>query len=49
MQYTNDPVDGMVDDIKGTAGVLAKVLFAGFNIVFILVIGFILVSNLAIQ
>jgi hypothetical protein len=49
MQYTNDPVDGMVDDIKGTAGLLAKVLFAGFNIVFILVIGFILVSNLAIQ
>lgn len=47
MQYTNDPVDGMVDEIKGTAGVLAKVLFAGFNLVFIVIIGVILVSNFA--
>ena len=49
MQYSNDPIEGMVDEIKGTAGVLAKVLFAGFNIVFIIVLGIILVSNLTIQ
>lgn len=49
MQYHNDPVDVMVDDIKGTAGVLAKMLFAGFNLVFIVVLGIIIVSNLAMQ
>lgn len=48
MQCNNDPIEGMVDDIKGTAGVIAKVVFAGFNIVFIVVIGIILVSNFAI-
>jgi hypothetical protein len=47
MQYTNDPVDGMVDEIKGTAGILAKVLFAGFNLIFVVIIGVILVSNFA--
>ena len=47
MQYNNDPVDGMVDEIKGTAGILAKVLFAGFNLVFVVIIGVILVSNFA--
>jgi hypothetical protein len=45
MQYTNDPIDGLVDEIKGTAGVLTKILFAGFNVVFIVVLGLILVSN----
>ena len=47
MQYHNDPVDVMVDDIKSTAGVLAKLLFAGFNLVFIIVLGILIVSNLA--
>jgi hypothetical protein len=47
MQYTNDPVDGMVDEIKGTAGILAKVIFAGFNLIFVVIIGVILVSNFA--
>ena len=47
MQYNNDPVDGMVDEIKGTAGILAKVLFAGFNLIFVVIIGVILVSNFA--
>ena len=49
MQYSNDPIESMVDDIKGTAGVIGKVVFAVFNIVFIVVIGIILVSNFAIQ
>ncbi|MFC1997100.1 hypothetical protein ACFLXI_05770 [Chloroflexota bacterium] len=49
MQYNNDPVDGMVDDIKGSAGILAKVLFAGFNIVFLVVLGVVLVSNLSVN
>jgi hypothetical protein len=47
MQYPNDPIDNMIKDIKGTTGILAKVLFAGFNVVFILILGLILVSNFA--
>jgi len=47
MQYTNDPIDGLIDEIKGTTGVLAKVLFAGFNLVFFVIVGIILVSNFA--
>ena len=47
MQHTHDQVDGMVDEIKGSAEILAKVLFAGFNIVFLVIIGVILVSSLA--
>ena len=49
MEYTNDPVEGMVDDIREPADVLAKVLFAGFNIVFIVVLGIILITNLAMH
>ena len=49
MEYTNDPIDGLIDEIKGTTGILARVIFAGFNIVFIVVLGIILVSNLAFQ
>jgi hypothetical protein len=45
MQYTNDPIDDLVSDIKGTTGVLAKVIFAGFNLVFLVILGIILVSN----
>jgi hypothetical protein len=48
-QYVNDPVDEMVEDIKGSADVLAKVLFAGFNIVFLVVLGIILISNLTLH
>ena len=47
MQYSNDPIDDLVNDIKGTTGVLAKVIFAGFNLVFFVILGIILVSNLA--
>jgi len=46
MEYTTDQIDSMVDEIKGSADVLAKVLFAGFNIVFLVVLGVILISNL---
>lgn len=46
MAYSNDPIESLVDDIKGTTGILAKVIFAGFNLVFIVVLGIILVSNL---
>ena len=49
MEYTTDQIDGMVDEIKGSADVLAKVLFAGFNIVFLVVLGVILISNLAVN
>jgi hypothetical protein len=45
MQYSNDPIDDLVNDIKGTTGVLAKVIFAGFNLVFFVILGIILVSN----
>ena len=48
MHYTSDPVDNMVDDIKGTAGMLGKILFAGFNLVFIVILGVLLVSNIAL-
>jgi hypothetical protein len=46
MEYTTVQIDVMVDEIKGSADVLAKVLFAGFNIVFLVVLGVILISNL---
>ena len=52
MRYTanaNDQVDGMVDNIKDSTNLLAKVLFAGFNIVFLVVIGVILVSTLTLH
>lgn len=45
MEYNTDPIDYMVDDIKGSADVLAKVIFAGFNIVFLVILGVILVTN----
>jgi hypothetical protein len=45
--YAEDPVDEVVEDIKGSAEVLAKVLFAGFNIVFLVILGIILISNLS--
>jgi hypothetical protein len=48
MQNPNDPIDNMIEEIKGTTGILAKVLFAGFNVVFILILGLILVSNFAL-
>lgn len=47
MQYSNDPIESLVNDIKGTTGVLAKVIFAGFNVVFVVILGIILVSNFA--
>ena len=49
MEYTSDQIESLVNDIKGTTGFLAKVLFAGFNLVLIIVLGVILVSNLAIH
>lgn len=49
MEYTNDPIDGLVDEIKGTAEILAKVLFAGFNLVFVILLGVIIISNFAAQ
>jgi hypothetical protein len=48
MQYSNDPIENLVNDIKGTTGVLAKVIFAGFNLVFIVILGIILVTNFAL-
>ena len=49
MEYTNDPIDGLVDEIKGTAEILAKVLFAGFNLVFVILLGVIIISNFGTQ
>ena len=49
MEYTNDPLEDLVDEIKGTAEVLAKVLFASFNIVFLILLGVIIISNMSIQ
>lgn len=45
MEYNTDQIDYLVDDIKGTSDVLAKVIFAGFNIVFLVILGVILVTN----
>lgn len=47
MEYSTKQVDAMVDDIKDSAEVLAKVIFAGFNIVFLVVLGVILITNLS--
>jgi hypothetical protein len=33
MQLNFEPIDKVFDEIKGTAGFLAKFLFAGFNVV----------------
>ena len=49
MQYSNSPIDNMVNEIKGTTGFLGKLIFAGFNVIFIIILGLILVSNFAIQ
>ena len=49
MQYSNNPIDNMVDEIKGTTGFVGKIIFAGFNVIFIIILGIILVTNLAIQ
>ena len=45
MEYNADQIDYLVDEIKGTSDVLAKVIFAGFNIVFLVILGVILVKN----
>ena len=45
VDYDGDPIEGMVDDIKGSAELLAKVLFAGFNIVFLVILGVLLIAT----
>ena len=45
MNYNSGPIDSVVSDIKGATKFLAKAIFAGFNIVFLIVIGLILASN----
>jgi hypothetical protein len=45
MEYNAEQIDYLVDEIKGTSDVLAKVIFAGFNIVFLVILGVILVTN----
>jgi hypothetical protein len=49
MSSKNDPINDMVSEIKGTTSFISKVLFAGFNVVFLIVLGLILVSNFAIN
>ncbi|MFC1997099.1 hypothetical protein ACFLXI_05765 [Chloroflexota bacterium] len=49
MEYNADPVEEMVEEIIDSADLLAKVLFAGFNIVFLVVLGIILISNLSVN
>ena len=49
MRYNQEPVDLMIEDIKDSASLLGRILFAGFNIIFLVVIGVILVSNLAVH
>jgi hypothetical protein len=49
MQYNNEPINGIVDDIKATASALAIYLFAGLNIIFIIMLGIILASHITIQ
>jgi endonuclease V-like protein UPF0215 family len=44
-EFDTEPIDGMVDEIQGSIVVVSKVLFAGFNIVFLIIIGVILVAN----
>ena len=45
MEYNAEQIDYLVDDVKGSSDVLAKVIFAGFNIVFLVILGVILVIN----
>ena len=45
MEYNAEQIDYLVDDVKGSSDVLAKVIFAGFNIVFLVILGVILVTN----
>ena len=49
MNYNGDPIDNMVGEIKGTTKFLATIIFAGFNVVFLIVVGLILVSNFGIN
>jgi len=49
MQYSNNPIDNMVNEIKGTTGFLGKVIFAGINLILIIILGIIIVSSFAIQ
>jgi len=49
MQYSNNPIDNMVNEIKGTTGFLSKVIFAGINLILIIILGIIIVSSFAIQ
>jgi hypothetical protein len=49
MNYGSGPIDNMVGDIKGTTKFLAKVIFAGFNIVFLVVIGLIIAANFGVM
>ena len=49
MQYTEEPIDALVENIIESTDVLAKVLFAGFNIVFLVVLGVILITTLAMN
>ena len=49
MSYNNDPIDNMVSEIKGTTKFISKVIFAGFNVVFLIVLGLVLASNLGIN
>jgi len=49
MSYNNDPIDNMVSDIKGTTKFLSRVIFAGFNVVFLIVLGLVLASNFALN
>jgi hypothetical protein len=44
VDYKRDPFDDRLFDHKETSNVLAKVIFAWFNIVFLVILGVILVS-----
>jgi hypothetical protein len=46
MQYSFDPIDQLVREIKGTATFITKVLFTSVNIVFLVAIVIILLSSL---
>ena len=46
MEYDYNPIDELVEEIKNSADTLAKLLFASFNIVFLIILGIIIISNL---
>ena len=45
MQYNNDPIGEMVDDVKGSVAFLSKVIFGGSFILIIVALGVIIVAN----